>query len=467
MSSDTPGSQPSAGRPTGFDTLSGRTVLLCVAVAFVAAVVTVAVSIPLINGAARAQAEATLDRLADITVEALQQSNLQPSSSGLDEVLTSQEISAFLIGSQLRLAPGLPAAEQRAAISGEQISTVVSFQGSEYLAAARPVGNGYAVVLLAPVDTIVEPPSQGLRRLLAAVLVGVAVASIIGYLVSKRVTRPLRQFADTARALSAGERGLQVTAHGPREVTDIAQSLNGLSEALDASEDRQREFLLSVSHELRTPLTAIRGYAEAFADGLVPVGESARTGQVMQAEAQRLDRLVADLLDLARLGAVDVRIDPVDVDLTELAAQAAEVWRSRCDRLGVAFATELPQTPVWVRTDPVRARQIIDNLAENALRVTPAGSPIVLGVAEVGEHDAALSVRDGGPGLSAEDQAVAFEPAALYARYQGVRKVGSGVGLALVGRLAQRLGGSAQVSTAPEGGAAFTVLLPRVPQAPR
>ena len=75
---------------------------------------------------------------------------------------------------------------------------------------------------------------------------------------------------------------------------------------------------------------------------------------------------------------------------------------------------------------------------------------------------AALTVRDGGPGLTAADQQVAFEPAALYSRYAGVRKVGSGVGLALVGRLAQRLGGSASVGTAPEGGAAFTVRLPRV-----
>jgi len=124
----------------------------------------------------------------------------------------------------------------------------------------------------------------------------------------------------------------------------------------------------------------------------------------------------------------------------ELARQAAEVWRARCERVGVQFTAELPAQPVWVRTDPVRTRQIIDNLAENALRVTPAGRPIVLAVATTGQH-AALSVRDGGPGLTPQDMAVAFEPAALYSRYQGVRKVGSGVGLALVGRLAGRLGG--------------------------
>ena len=447
-----------ADRTSVLDTLSSRTILLCIAVALIAAFVTVAVSIPLISGAARAQASATLDGLADVTVAALEKSSFEPQVSGLDEVLTSQDIRAYLIGTNLQPIPGLSGNVARAVLNGEEVSTEATLDGADYLVAARPVDSGYGVVLLAPVDSVVEPPLQGLRRLLYAVLVGVVVASVIGYLFSKRLTRPLRQFADTARALSVGERGRQVSVHGPREVTDIARSLNELSAALEVSEGRQREFLLSVSHELRTPLTAIRGYAEAFADGMVPGDDTARTGQVMTAEADRLDRLVADLLDLSRLDAVDVTIEPVDVDLVELARQAAEVWRARCERVGVQFTAELPAQPVWVRTDPVRTRQIIDNLAENALRVTPAGRPIVLAVATTGQH-AALSVRDGGPGLTPQDMAVAFEPAALYSRYQGVRKVGSGVGLALVGRLAGRLGGSAQVATAPEGGAAFTVLL--------
>ena len=441
------------------DSLSGRTVLLSIVIALIAAVVTVAVSIPLINGAAQAQAEATLNRVAEITVAALQRPGSTDSPQRLRDLLASQQISAYLIGPDLEPAPGLTFADQQAVRSGSELNSEVSIAGVDYLAAARPVNSGYAVVLLAPVDNVVEPASQALRRLLAAVLVGVAVASVIGYLVSRRLTRPLRQFADTARALSAGERGVQVAATGPREIAEIAQSLNGLSDALDASEGRQRQFLLSVSHELRTPLTAIHGYAEALADGMVDERDVPATARVMQAESERLDRLVADLLDLARLGAVDVAIEPIDIDLTELATQAAQVWRDRCLREGVRFTAELLPRPVVVRADPVRTRQIIDNLAENALRVTPADQAIVLSVMPWGPWGA-VTVRDGGPGLTDDDRAVAFQPAALYARYRGVRTVGSGVGLALVGELARRMGGSAQVGVAPEGGAAFTVLVP-------
>ena len=119
----------------------------------------------------------------------------------------------------------------------------------------------------------------------------------------------------------------------------------------------------------------------------------------MLAEADRLDRLVSDLLDLARLGAQDFRIDLAEIDLTELVDAAAEVWRARCEPLGVRFMVELPPGPVPVRTDPTRARQILDGLAENALRVTPADRPIVFRVGTATGWGV-LEVSDGGPGLT-------------------------------------------------------------------
>ncbi len=185
---------------------------------------------------------------------------------------------------------------------------------------------------------------------------------------------------------------------------------------------------------------------------------------VVRSEADHLDRLVADLLDLARLGAVDVAVEPVDLDLAVLGADAAAVWAGRAARAGVQFVDEVVRTPHPVRTDPVRVRQIIDNLMENALRVTGEGRPVVLRMsAGPAPGEFLVEVRDGGPGLTEDDLSVAFEPGELHARYRGVRKVGSGVGLALVARLAERLGGRAQAGSAPEGGAAFLVVLPDVP----
>jgi two-component system sensor histidine kinase BaeS len=283
---------------------------------------------------------------------------------------------------------------------------------------------------------------------------------VVGVLLARRITRPLGQAAGAATAMAAGDRDVRVDPDGPQEVADLAVALNGLAAALAESEGRQREFFLTVSHELRTPLTSIKGYAEALADGVVPADAIPAAAGTVRAEADHLDRLVADLLDLARLGAVDVAVAPVDLDLAALGAEAASAWAARSGRAGVRFVDEVDRTPLGVRTDPVRVRQIVDNLMENALRVSGDGAVVVLRIGSLAPGWFQVEVRDDGPGLSEDDRRVAFEPGVLHARYRGVRKVGSGVGLALVARLAERLGGRAEAGIAPEGGASFRAVLP-------
>jgi two-component system, OmpR family, sensor kinase len=262
--------------------------------------------------------------------------------------------------------------------------------------------------------------------------------------------------------MSHGRRDLRVPPEGPRELVEVGESINTLANALAYSEARQREFLLSVSHELRTPLTAVTGFAESLADGVVTGDEVPEVGRVIGQEASRLDRLVSDLLDLARLGADDFRLDVADVDLTALLGESAQVWHARCAAAEVAFSLESAAHPVPVRTDPRRLRQVVDGLAENALRVTPAGAPIVLALRSA-PGAAVLEVRDGGPGLSEEDYGRAFERGVLHSRYEGVRPVGTGIGLALVHGLVTRMGGHIEAGPAPEGGARFTVTLPLAP----
>jgi two-component system sensor histidine kinase BaeS len=179
----------------------------------------------------------------------------------------------------------------------------------------------------------------------------------------------------------------------------------------------------------------------------------------MLAESERLDRLVDDLLALARLEADDFSLEPVSVDLSRLAVTAGESWGPRCTAVGVPLRVEVPPHPVPVFTDPGRLRQVVDGLMENALRVVPSGAPVVIAVmADSGR--AVLEVRDGGPGFTDDDLSVVFEQGALHARYKGARKVGSGLGLALAHRLVARLGGRLEAGHAPEGGARMTVQLP-------
>ena len=160
----------------------------------------------------------------------------------------------------------------------------------------------------------------------------------------------------------------------------------------------------------------------------------------------------------ARLDAQNFRLEFGPVDLADLARAAARVWDSRCRAVGVRFV--LQSAPAWAWTDAARLRQVLDGLMENALRVTPGGAPIVLAVRTDPDGWACVEIRDGGPGLSDEDIAVAFERSALYQRYRGVRQVGTGLGLAIVYGLVTRLGGTIEAGHAQEGGARFSVRLP-------
>jgi two-component system OmpR family sensor kinase len=340
-----------------------------------------------------------------------------------------------------------------AAAAGRQASAVRQLGGVRYLVEVQPVESGGGVIVVQPVSDARAVTSGVLRKLGLALLIGLGFAVLIGVGLARRLSRPLVQAADAAHRLAAGDRSVRLVEEGPDEVAELSRSLNVLSRALSTSESRERDFLLSVSHELRTPLTGIRGFAEAIGEG---VADPVEAGRTIEAEANRLQRLVTDLLDLARVGADDFRLDVTEVDLSALVLEASVIWRYRCEEVGVPFTVELPASPVVVRTDAGRIRQVLDGLAENALRVTPAGQPIIFVVAPGG----LLQVRDGGPGLNPEDLPVAFDRSVLYDRYRGVRQVGTGLGLAIVGALVRRLGGTAEAGRAAEGGACFSVRLP-------
>ena len=438
------------------------TVLLAVAVATIAAVVAALVSLPLIRGNAEALATAELARLADLTATALRVDPqgryvLPPRVAG---VLQAEQVTAYVVGPGAEELPeGVTTDEVAAVTTGSGVEAQAETSAGTVLVVGRPFEPGFGVILVQPLSVAGGTATELIARLLIALVIGLAIAVAIALVAGAWLTTPLRRAADAALRLGRGERGIHVRPEGPAEVADMAEALNRLAAALAVSEGRQREFLLSVSHELRTPITSVRGYAEALADGLVEGEDVARTGSVMAAETHRLDRLVSDLLDLARLRADDFVIECVDVDLGEMLNDASEVWADRCERADIALRAEVPATLVIVRADPLRLRQVIDNLAENALRVVPVGGVIVMTGGAEGDWGV-VEVRDSGPGLAPEDRDVAFEPGILHERYRGLRPVGTGLGLALVGRLATGMDGWARAGSAAEGGASFTVGVP-------
>ncbi|MBY8873711.1 HAMP domain-containing histidine kinase [Micromonospora sp. PLK6-60] len=448
-------------------TLTARAVLVTCAVALVSVLVTALVAVPLAVRGAERRDQAALAAQARLAADVLRvRTARQRDNAGerLIRQLRQQEIDVYVIRDGQPDRPGLPRQVVSRVAAGGNVSGRRLVAGERALVEGRALPGGDGVVLTRVTQG--GPWRQVLRGLWLPLLAGLAAGVVAGLLLARRLARPIRHAATAAARLRAGDRTVRLPVEPPDEVADLAYALNGLAAALATSEGRQREFLLSVSHELRTPLTAIRGYAEALADGVLDAEAVPETGRTVLAEARHLDRLVSDLLALARLEAADFPLEPGPVDLARLAADAERTWSDRCAAVGVPFRVEVPVAPVPAYTDPGRIRQVVDGLLENALRVVPPGAPVVLAVRPVAADPAAggiVEVRDGGPGLSDDDLAVAFERGALHQRYRGVRKVGSGLGLALAAGLVRRLGGDIAAGHAVEGGAAFTVRLPGSP----
>jgi len=460
MSDDVPRYRLHRGLRTGIVT---QTVLLATAVAAIAVLVAGLAAAPFVRAAAETEARASLATLADLTatyVDRWEQSGFSRRilPRPLLEILRQEQVVGFYVGDDLALPPGLSNDDVTELLGGESLSVIREDEDGELILIEGRPTSPVGVVLIQPLTVAGEVSGVFLVRIISALALGLLIAVVIAYFAARRLSRPLRAAREVAHQMAVGERQRTLEPTGPTEVGDIAKALNALNAALLVSEGRQREFLLSVSHELRTPLTAVKGYGEALSEGVLPAQDVPGVGSTIASEAQRLDRLVNDLLDLARLGAVDFHFDLADVDISEVLVEAGQVWRDRCARAGVHFELLGIDEPVIVRADSWRLRQIIDNLAENALRVSPTGSTIAFALHRdpdiAAGPFAVIEVRDAGPGLSEEDLAIAFEPGALHERYRGVRPVGTGLGLALVSRLAAGLHGSATVTSGRAGGPA-------------
>jgi two-component system, OmpR family, sensor kinase len=439
---------------TWLRTLRGRIIMATAAVALIAVVATAAASLPLVAFAVDQQVRRQL------TTEAVHLAAVSPAALRRAVAASGPEGTRLAVvdpdGTSSGPASPLVTPSVRDAIGDRgAASTTVDVAGRTFVVVARPLGTGGSIVASQRVDDVVRTSHAIVLSVLAALLIGLAVALAVAIPLARAISRPLRGMAAAARRIARGERDVPAPSDTLAEIDDVASALAALDSALSASELRQREFLLSVSHEMRTPLTAVRGYAEALADGIIPAAEVTTVGSTLVAETARLDRFVADLLELARLEADDFTIATSEVDIAQLVDETLRAWRARADDLGVTLAASVGST-LRLQTDPMRLRQLLDGLVENALRAVPPGGHILIGT----PSEDCIEVRDDGAGLTAADVTHAFERGVLRERYRHTRDVGTGLGLSIASRLAGRLGATLTAAPNPGGGAAFRVAFP-------
>jgi two-component system, OmpR family, sensor histidine kinase BaeS len=286
-----------------------------------------------------------------------------------------------------------------------------------------------------------------------AVVVVIVLAILAGVRIFGAAIRPLADLARAAERLADGEPGIRVRPSGPRPVRGLATSFNAMAERLDRSRTDRQALLADVTHELRTPLTVISGGIEAMLDGVHAADEDHLAP--LLAEVEVMDRLLEDLrtLSLAQAGALPLHREETDVVALTREVVAAHQARAAAARVTLSATGD---EPVVTSVDPVRVREIVGNLVTNALRHTPAGGRVTVGVL-ADDEEAVLTVRDTGEGIEPADLERVFE------RFHRRSDAGgSGLGLTIVRDLATAHGGT--VEAASDGvagrGSTFVVRLP-------
>jgi two-component system, OmpR family, sensor histidine kinase MprB len=348
--------------------------------------------------------------------------------------------------------PGFPALPARLGGSADYIQFVPAgrsgFEDTELDAEhvrilTVPLDRGGALQLARSLESTDDVLARLRWVLLALVLGGIALAAALGRLAARHLVAPVVRVSDAARHIAETEdlgRRIEVTSQD--EVGELAARFNAMLDTLEGSIAAQRQLVADASHELRTPVTSLRTNIEVLAENRLDGAERSRLVADVQAQAEELSALVADLIELAR----GDQPSPVreDVRLDALVAEAVE--RGRRHAPGVRFETSLE--PVVVDGVPDRLARAVNNLLDNAAR---HGRTVSVSAGPSG-----IRVRDDGGGIAPDDLPHIFDR--FYRGADARGRPGTGLGLAIVRQVAEQHGGSVSAANV-DGGAEFTVRL--------
>lgn len=308
----------------------------------------------------------------------------------------------------------------------------------------------------------VDPAESAfLRRinqlLVIGAVVGTGAAVLLGALLVRSLTRPLRELTDGARAVAAGQLDIQVPVRSADEMGELATAFNQMNANLARSRDLRRQMTADIAHELRTPLSIILGHSEAIQEGVLD--PSPGNLQIIHEEAGRLERLVEDLRTLSLVEAGELPLDMGEVQPKTLLQAVAARYQAAAEQKQIDLQTEAPAALPAIQADHDRMIQVLGNLVHNALRHTPAGGRVTL---SAGRQDGQLriAVNDSGPGIDPQDLPHVFERFYRADKSRQRDGAGSGLGLAIAKSLVEAHGGRIWADSPPGQGTSMVVELP-------
>lgn len=247
----------------------------------------------------------------------------------------------------------------------------------------------------------------------------------------RRVTTPLADLLEAVGRIADGDYATRMDEHGPRDLRELARAVNRMTARLQASDEQRRNLMADMAHELRTPLTLIQGNLEGVLDGVYP-RDDAHLRLILE-ETEWLSRLIDDLrtLALSESGALQLHLEPTDI--ASVVRDVAQALQARADAAGITFAEQIPPDLPRVQADPARIREVVINLATNALNYTPRGGSVTFRLeADTPNHLVRIEVSDTGAGIAPTDLPRVFDRF-----YKSAESKGSGLGLAIARSLVE------------------------------
>ncbi len=343
-------------------------------------------------------------------------------------------------------------------LTADQVRVIRSLTGV-WIYTLQSFPGGYNLILTVKAPTLRAVfREEFVSTFLYAGLAAIGLSFLLALVLSRWISAPLARMVLASRAVARGEYPA-VPVEGPGEVQELARALNEMSQQVQASQHSQRDFVANVSHELKTPLTSIQGFAQAILDGAVQTPEALqKAASVIYDEANRMHRLVLDLLSLARLEGGTADLERAPVDMGALLENVIDRFRQQAEAAGLSLTCEAAG-PLSLTGDEDRLTQVFTNLVENAIKFTPRGGRVAISAVQV-NGSVEVSVSDTGPGISAADLPRVFERFYQVEKSRPGGRMGVGLGLPIARQIVLAHGGLIWVESQPAQGSRFMVKLP-------
>jgi signal transduction histidine kinase len=285
----------------------------------------------------------------------------------------------------------------------------------------------------------------------------IAVGLLLAFLLSRTLTRPIRELTAATHAVSAGQLKQEVPVRSRDELGELAASFNRMNSALVRSTELRRQMTADIAHELRTPVSVIMGHAEAVHDGVL--APSLESFEIIRDEVERLDGLIEDLRTLSRADAGELPIEFQRVFPNRLLEKVQAMHKQQAARKNIAIDLRMDPDLPEISADPGRLVQVVSNLVDNALLYTPEGGRVLLS-ARVVAKDLELRVQDSGPGIEENEIDLVFERFYRSDPSRQRNEGGSGLGLAIARSIVEKHGGSIWAESKPGEGTTIVIHLP-------